>query len=63
MKRIDVESLRDAIKSGFNLESYDYDELEQNLMLELEFDYITVDEFEDKLIKCYKELEKLQSEE
>lgn len=61
MKRIEVESLRDSIRSVFNVE-IDYDTYEQELMKDLEYGYISVDEFDQKLTEHYSDLEKEQAE-
>ena len=62
MKRIDIENLRDSIKSSYNVE-IDYDTYEQELMCHLEKGWITEDEFIADLKEHYADLEKEQSEE
>jgi hypothetical protein len=57
MTRYEVENLRDSIKSIYNIDKTEYDEHEQELMQQLEFNRITVDDFESKLESYYKELE------
>ena len=61
-KRIDVEYLRDMIRSDYDLH-IDYDDYEQELMRDLEFDYITKEEFIDLLNEHYQELVELEKEE
>ena len=57
MKRIDVEHLRDVIRSQYDID-IDYDEYEQEVMKWLEYGYITQEEFEAELNKLYQELVK-----
>ena len=57
MTRYEVENLRDSIKSIYNIDKTEYDEYESSLMQQLEFNHITVDDFESKLESYYKELE------
>lgn len=57
MTRYEIENLRDSIKSIYNIDN-EYDEIEQELMQQLESDYITADDFERLLEKHYQGLEK-----
>ena len=59
MTRYEVENLRDSIKSIYNIDKTEHDEYESSLMQQLEFNHITVDDFESKLENYYKELEAL----
>lgn len=60
-QRIDVEYLRDMIRSDYELE-IDYDDYEQELMSDLEFDYITKEEFISSLREHYQNLIELEKE-
>ena len=57
MELIDIEYLRDSIKSLYDIER-DYDNYEHELMNDLYNNYITKEEFEHLLEKHYRELEK-----
>lgn len=57
-KRIEVESIRDSIKSVYDLDSnQEQTEDERVLMLQLEREEITLDEFERELVKIYVQLQ------
>lgn len=56
MKRIEIEQIRDSVKSLYNV-SYDYCDYEQELMKDFEREYITREEFEDKLNELYADME------
>ena len=56
MKRIEIEQLRDVIRSMYDVE-IDYDDYEEELMKDLERGYISEDEFEMVLRTHYQEIE------
>lgn len=68
MKRIEVEYIRDSIRSEFPFpDTGDYDYEVDCLMKKLEFDHISKDEFEEQLRNIYQEeiemLKELEQEE
>ena len=56
MKRIEIEQLRDVIRSMYDVE-IDYDDYEEELMKDLERGYSSAAEFEMVLRTHYQEIE------